>query len=69
MEKRIKRTGNPIARTKDLVIQNSADEVLIYDLNDHHALCLNKTSAAVWRLCDGENSIESPNKPSIATES
>jgi hypothetical protein len=33
------------------------DEVLIYDLNINKAYCLNETSALVWQLCDGRNSV------------
>jgi hypothetical protein len=33
------------------------DEVLIYDLKQHKAHCLNKTAALVWNHCDGETSV------------
>jgi hypothetical protein len=33
------------------------DEVLVYDLNTNKAHCLNKSAAAVWKNCDGSNSI------------
>jgi hypothetical protein len=44
----------PIARTKDLVIEEVADEVLVYDLNTDKAHCLNRMSALIWKNCDGE---------------
>jgi hypothetical protein len=44
----------PIAREKGLVVQDLADETLVYDLERHKAHCLNRTAAAVWRLCDGK---------------
>ncbi|MEZ5344422.1 MAG: hypothetical protein R2681_02605 [Pyrinomonadaceae bacterium] len=53
---------NPVARTNDLVIQNSGAESLIYDLKDHKALCLNSTTNSVWKLCDGKNSVSLINR-------
>ncbi|MEZ5344421.1 MAG: PqqD family protein [Pyrinomonadaceae bacterium] len=44
----------PRARTRDMVIQESNEELLIYDLSNHKAYCLNPTSAAVWKVCDGK---------------
>ena len=35
-----------------------ADEVLVYDLERHRAVCLNRTAARVWRACDGRTSVE-----------
>lgn len=49
---------NPIARTNDLVVQNSNDEILIYDLIEHRAICMNRTLVAVWGACDGTRSPE-----------
>jgi hypothetical protein len=34
-------------------VRELPDEVLVYDLDTHRAVCLNSTAAAVWRLCDG----------------
>ena len=45
------------ARRADLVLQELADEVLVYDLKTHEAHCLNKTAAFVWQHCDGETSV------------
>ena len=45
------------ANTKDLVIQNLKDELLIYNLQTNKASCLNQTAALVWESCDGKSSI------------
>ena len=50
-------TQNPIARKEKLVVQETADEVLVYDLETNKAHCLNQTAAFVWKNCNGENSI------------
>ena len=44
----------PVARTKDLIIEELPDEVLVYDLNTDKAHCLNRMSALIWKNCDGE---------------
>jgi hypothetical protein len=49
--------GLPLARTKELVVQQSDNELLIYDLRRNKAICLNETSALVWELCDGKHSV------------
>jgi hypothetical protein len=46
-------TGRPKARVEGVVVRELAEEVLVYDLDTHRAVCLNSTAAAVWRLCDG----------------
>lgn len=43
----------PIARKDELVIQEVGGEVLVYDLRSNKAICLNQTSALVWKNCDG----------------
>jgi hypothetical protein len=43
----------PTARTRDLIIEELADEVLVYDLNTDKAHCLNLMSALIWKNCDG----------------
>lgn len=48
----------PLSRKEKLIIEQLADEVLIYDLDRHKAHCLNLTAAAVWQHCDGKNNIE-----------
>jgi hypothetical protein len=47
----------PKSRENDLVIQELSDEILVYDLKSHRALCLNEASALVWKACDGKNSV------------
>ena len=47
----------PIGRRDKIVIQEVNDEMLIYDLKLNRAVCLNKTSAMVWELCDGQKSV------------
>ena len=46
----------PKARKNDLVIQQSGDELLVYDTHTNKATCLNSISAMVWQACDGDNS-------------
>ena len=43
-------------RTHGLVVDDLPDEVLVYDLNNHQAHCLNRSAALVWRCCDGKSS-------------
>ena len=50
-------TQKPLARRQDLVIQEMTDEVLVYDLQTNKAHCLNETAAAIWKSCDGTNTI------------
>ena len=45
--------AKPKARAEGVVVRELAEEVLVYDLDTHKAVCLNSTAAAVWRLCDG----------------
>jgi hypothetical protein len=47
----------PVARKEGLVVQETAEEVLVYDLNSNKAHCLNQTAAFVWKSCNGDNSI------------
>lgn len=47
----------PDARTEGLVIQELADEVLVYDLQRHKAYCLNHTAAWIWKHCDGRATV------------
>lgn len=44
----------PLARKDKLVIQDSPDEILIYDQDQNKAHYLNSTVAFVWRHCDGK---------------
>ncbi|MBX7171674.1 MAG: PqqD family protein [Pyrinomonadaceae bacterium] len=47
----------PMARTEKLVVQDSVNEVLVYDLETNTAHCLNETAAFVWSNCDGKKSV------------
>jgi len=47
------RQRKPLARKDGLVIQELPDEVLVYDLDNDRAHCLNQTAAFVWQRCDG----------------
>ncbi len=48
----------PMARKNGLVIQETSEEVLVYDLDTDKAHCLNQTAAFVWKRCDGQTSVE-----------
>src|SRR5690242_4494917 len=48
----------PHAREEQLVVQALDGETLVYDLRDHRALCLNRTTALVWRCCDGRTPLD-----------
>jgi Coenzyme PQQ synthesis protein D (PqqD) len=47
----------PLARKDELIVQELPDELLVYDLVRHKAHCLNKTSAFVWKHCDGKTTV------------
>jgi hypothetical protein len=47
----------PIARKEGLVVQEMPDEVLVYDLDDNKAFCLNSTAASIWKSCDGRKTV------------
>lgn len=53
----MKNSQIPIARKEGLVVQETAEEVLVYDLNSNKAHCLNRTAAFVWKSCNGDNSV------------
>jgi Coenzyme PQQ synthesis protein D (PqqD) len=56
MEERTQ-TFRPKARTNGLVVRELPEEVLVYDLERHAAVCLNRTAAFVWKRCDGRTSV------------
>jgi hypothetical protein len=43
----------PQAREETLIVREMPGEVLVYDLKNHQAHCLNQTAAFVWKSCDG----------------
>lgn len=49
---------NPIARKEGITVEDIQGESVVYDCRRHRAHCLNKSAAAVWRSCDGHNSLK-----------
>ena len=47
----------PLARNEELTVRELPDETLVYDLQRNKIHCLNRTSALVWRHCDGRTSV------------
>jgi Coenzyme PQQ synthesis protein D (PqqD) len=47
----------PKTRTNNLLVQELESELLIYDLSNNKAFCLNETSALVFQLCDGKRTV------------
>ena len=47
----------PCARKESLIITKMPDEVLVYDLRNNEAHCLNRPAAVVWANCDGKKTI------------
>ncbi len=41
--------------TQNLSVQQVSAETLVYDELRHRAFCLNRTSSAIWRMCDGSH--------------
>src|SRR3954452_23707175 len=50
-------TDRPVSNRNDIVVQELADEILIYDLNAAKAFCLNETAKLVYELCDGRRTV------------
>src|SRR5436853_424469 len=48
----------PRARTKELIVREMPEEVLVYDTDREKAHCLNQTSAFVWKHCDGKTTVK-----------
>jgi len=48
----------PRSRRDGLLVRELSNETLVYNLDRHEALCLNQTSALVWRHCDGKTSAQ-----------
>lgn len=47
----------PVAKLSDLVITESGEEVIVYDQISHQIHHLNRTSAVIWRSCDGTRTV------------
>lgn len=43
----------PLLRTENLVVKELPNEILIYDLENNKAYCLNETARAVMQKCNG----------------
>ena len=52
------RQVKPLARSRDLIIEEVEEEVLVYDQNSDSAHCLGAEAARVWRACDGQTTID-----------
>jgi hypothetical protein len=48
---------HPKARSENLLVEEVAGELLIYDVNNNRAHCLSESAAAIWRHCNGSRSI------------
>lgn len=48
----------PRARKEGLLVQELANEVLVYDQERDKAHCLNPTAALVWKHCDGRTDVK-----------
>jgi len=47
----------PRARKENLIVKDVDGEMLVYDLTNDKAHCLNKTAALVWNSCDGQSTV------------
>lgn len=47
----------PKCRDNNIVVQETANELMVYDLVTNKVHFLNKTSAEIWKSCDGKTSI------------
>jgi hypothetical protein len=63
----------PRARKEKLIIKEVDGEMLVYDLTNDKAHCLNQTAARIWQYCDGNRSIaeiaelmSTPGNPPVA---
>ena len=61
--------ARPKARAEGVVVRELDEEVLVYDLDTHRAVCLNGAAAAVWRLCDGRRTPDDIRRAAAATDS
>ena len=53
----MKNNAKPVSRNEDIVVQELNGEVLIYDLRENRAFCLNETAGLVWQKCNGQNTV------------
>jgi hypothetical protein len=56
---RMKSTLRPCSIPNDrIIVQEIETETLLYDEGTHRAWCLNPGAACVWRLCDGNHTVQ-----------
>ena len=48
----------PESRLRGLISRQADGELLIYDLERDKAHCLNESAAAIWKACDGTQSVK-----------
>jgi len=48
----------PVARQANLTIEELPTELVVYDHLRNSMHCLNRSTSFVWRLCDGQTTIE-----------
>lgn len=48
----------PLARNRQIIRKQLAEELLVYDLQRNTAHSLNKLAATIWNLCDGSTTPE-----------
>ncbi len=41
-----------------ITVQQVSEETLLYDARTHKAWCLNRSSASIWRLCNGSSTVQ-----------
>jgi hypothetical protein len=54
----MKSRQRPRSIRQDIAVQQVGTEILLYDERRHMAFCLNESSAAIWKLADGERTVE-----------
>jgi hypothetical protein len=52
-------SNKPLARSEHLIVEEIADEILVYDSSVDVAHCLTPDAARVWSACDGTRPIDS----------
>jgi hypothetical protein len=49
----------PLARSRDLIVEELGEELLIYDIEADRGHCLSRTASRVWQRCDGRTPADS----------
>jgi hypothetical protein len=58
MKRAMETPHRPLARSDKLIVRELSNELLIYDLDNDRAHCLNKSAALVWKNCNGTLTID-----------